>query len=28
LNFKQEDFEAHKDLFEELKEGQKPHTFI
>ena len=27
LNFKQEDFEAHKDLFEELKEGQKPHTF-
>jgi len=27
LNFKQEDFEAHKDLFKELKEGQKPHTF-
>lgn len=27
LNFKKEDFEAHKDLFEELKEGQKPHTF-
>ena len=27
LNFKQEDFEAHKDLFEGLKEGQKPHTF-
>lgn len=27
LNFKNEDFEAHKDLFEELKEGQKPHTF-
>ena len=27
LNFKNEDFEAHKDLFEELKKGQKPHTF-
>ena len=27
LNFKQEDFEAHKELFKELKEGQKPHTF-
>jgi len=27
LNFQKEDFEAHKDLFEELKEGQKPHTF-
>ncbi|AZV46213.1 carbonic anhydrase [Nautilia sp. PV-1] len=27
LNFKKEDFEVHKDLFEELKEGQKPHTF-
>jgi len=27
INFKKEDFEAHKDLFEGLKEGQKPHTF-
>ena len=27
LNFKHEDFEAHKELFKELKEGQKPHTF-
>ncbi|ACM92109.1 carbonic anhydrase [Nautilia profundicola AmH] len=27
LNFKKEDFEAHKDLFQELKEGQQPHTF-
>jgi len=27
LNFKKEDFEKHKDLFWELKEGQKPHTF-
>ena len=27
LNFKKEDFETHKDLFQELKEGQKPHTF-
>jgi carbonic anhydrase len=27
LNFQKEDFESHKDLFEELKEGQKPHTF-
>jgi carbonic anhydrase len=27
LNFQNEDFETHKDLFEELKEGQKPHTF-
>jgi len=27
LNFQKEDFEVHRDLFEELKEGQKPHTF-
>jgi len=27
LKFKNEDFESHKKLFEELKEGQKPHTF-
>jgi carbonic anhydrase len=27
LNFKKEDFETHKGLFEGLKEGQKPHTF-
>ena len=27
LNFKKEDFEAHRELFKELKEGQKPHTF-
>jgi len=26
-NFKKEDFENQKELFEELKEGQKPHTF-
>ncbi|MEO1923021.1 MAG: carbonic anhydrase [Nautiliaceae bacterium] len=25
--FKQDDFEEHKELFENLKEGQKPHTF-
>jgi len=28
VNFKKEDFEVHKDLFKELKEGQKPHTFF
>ncbi len=27
LNFQKDDFESHKILFEELKEGQKPHTF-
>ncbi|WP_456480608.1 carbonic anhydrase [Nautilia sp.] len=27
LNFKKGDFENHKELFQELKEGQKPHTF-
>ena len=28
INFKKEDFESHKDLFEGLKEGQKPHTLF
>jgi len=27
IDFKNEDFEKNKELFEELKEGQKPHTF-
>jgi len=27
LQFKEEDFESHKELFEELKEEQNPHTF-
>ncbi len=28
INFKKEDYEAHKELFKELKKGQKPHTFF
>jgi carbonic anhydrase len=26
--FRKEDFQVHKELFEELKEGQKPHTLF
>jgi len=28
VKFKRNDFEAHKDLFHELKEAQKPHTLF
>ncbi|EDM24480.1 carbonic anhydrase [Caminibacter mediatlanticus TB-2] len=28
IHFKQEDYESHKELFKELKKGQKPHTFF
>lgn len=28
VNFRQGDFETHKDLFKELKAGQKPHTLF
>jgi carbonic anhydrase len=28
VKFRKKDFEAHKELFHELKEGQKPHTLF
>lgn len=28
VKFREGDFEAHKELFKQLREGQKPHTLF